>query len=59
MDVNSLENFENIIKNLKSNYKELNDISDDKIIFNNKKIAMDKTPKDYNMKGKTVLTILE
>ena len=59
MDANSLENFENIIKNLKSNYKELNDISDDKIIFNNKKIAMDKTPKDYNMKGKIVLTILE
>lgn len=59
MDVNSLENFENIIKNLKSNYKELNDISDDKIIFNNKKIVMDKTPKDYNMKGKIDLIILE
>lgn len=59
IDTNNLETFKNIIKNLKNKYKDINDIGEDKIIFNNKVIIMDKTPKDYNMKGKIDLIILE
>lgn len=49
LKTNNKEPFKNIIIKLKKKYG-LKDIDEDKIIFNNIKIEMEKTPKDYNIK---------
>ena len=58
IETNNCQTFENIIKELKDK-NELNDIDNDKILFNQEKIKMNKTPKDYNMKNKDTIIISE
>jgi hypothetical protein len=58
IETNNYETFENIIKKLQDKY-ELNDIDNDKIKFNGKKIKMDKNQKDYNMNNKITIIISE
>lgn len=50
------EKFENIIKELKKQ-NEIKDLDNNKIFFNNEKINMDKTPKDYNISDNSYFLI--
>ena len=58
IETNTCETFKNIINSLKEKY-ELKSFDYNRIFFNDGKINMDKTPKDYNMNGTIHLTILE
>lgn len=55
---NYFETFDKIINELK-NKSGINDIDSDKIFFNNRKIKMDKTPRDYNITNESHIIVGE